>query len=126
TDFDLRPPRAFNITGHSESSQMVVQQSGAGMVVQVGRRVVWQVVGHQPGRYTLPGPVVSWNQRRITGSPITIEVVPSTGRSRRQQQQQNNPFLMPGGPGWGFPFQGMLQDEEPVVAEPKATPELSL
>ena len=117
---ELVPPRDLSVVGQSEGTQMVMVQSGGQASVRVGLQAQWQVVGQKPGKYTIPGPSVMWNGRRVSGSPIPIEIVPSTGRPRRQP---NNPFLMPG--GMSFPFGGGFPQPE-EAAEPRTAPELAL
>jgi hypothetical protein len=120
---ELAPPRDFRVVGQSEGTQMVMDPRG----VRVGLRAIWQLVGQRPGKFTIPSPTVEWNGRRLSGSSVTIEVVPATGRARRQQQQ-NSPFLMPGMPSipgfnFSFPFQGIFRDED---TGPRTAPELAL
>ncbi len=123
---EIAPPRDFEVLGQTESTQTFMQMSGAGTSVQVGRIVSWQLVAQKAGRYTIPAPTVEWNGRRIAGTAVTIQVVPATGQKRRQQQS-GNPFLMPGGPGLGFPFpfRGSQQDDD-VASEPRVAPDLAL
>ncbi len=86
---------------------------------------MWQLVGQRPGRFTIPAPTVQWSSRRLSGTPVTIEVVPASGRPHHRQP--SSPFLMPGGPGFNFslPFSGAPQDDE-ASSEPHAVPELAL
>ena len=123
---EISPPRDISVVSQSQGTQMYIDQSGSGTTVRSGLSVSWQLVAQKPGRYTIPAPTVQWNGRRIAGTAITVEVVPATGRPRRQQQQ-NNPFLMPGMPGFNlpFPFRGAPQDEDPGAA-PRPVPELAL
>jgi hypothetical protein len=123
---ELSPPRDLRVVGQSEGTQMMVNQTNAGMSVRVGLQALWQIVADKPGRYTIRGPSVQWNGQKVTGSPVTIEVVAATGRPRRQQQ--NSPFLMPGAQGWGFslPFGNMPGAPEPVEAEPQTSPDLAM
>jgi hypothetical protein len=71
---------------------------------------------------------VSWNGRRIAGTPVTVDVVPATGRPR--PSRPNNPFLMPGGPGFGFQFPGFqlpnVQPQEDPDTGPRLEPALAL
>lgn len=122
---DINPPRDLNVVGSSESSQVIVDQTSGRASVQVGLRAVWQLVAQRPGRFTIPAPTVQWTSRRLSGTPVTIEVVAASGKPHRRQG--SNPFLMPGGPGFNlpFPFPGGSQGEEPS-SEPHAVPELAL
>jgi hypothetical protein len=122
---EFAPPRGIDLQGQTEQSQTLMQMSGARTTVQVGRVFIWQLAAQKPGRYTLPSPTVEWNGQRLTGRPMTVEVVPSTGQ--RRQRQPNNPFLMPGGPGFPFPFPfpGGDRDDD-VSSEPAPAPELSM
>jgi hypothetical protein len=121
---EIRPPRDVGVIGQSESTQMFVNQSGGGTSIQIGLRATWQLMAQKPGRYVIPAPTVEVDGRRFAGTPVTIEVVPSTGRPRRQQPS-NNPFLMPGGPSFNFsfPHAGSQDDES---SGPRVAPELAL
>ncbi|MFT3773677.1 MAG: BatD family protein [Minicystis sp.] len=110
SDPQLRAPPAFSVDGPSISTQTTMTGFGARMQVSVTIGATWRLVSRTPGRYTIPAPSMQWKGKRLTGTAVTVEVVPATGRSR-QPPQSNNPFLMPGGPGWGFPgFPGFPRD----------------
>jgi hypothetical protein len=106
---DLRAPAAFSVSGPSVSSQTMMQLGGGQSRTQIGMGATWQLVGKTPGRYVIPGPSVTVGGSRIQAKPIPIEVVPSSGKSRAP----TNPFLMPGGPGFGWPFGGSPKPPEP-------------
>ena len=123
SDPALRLPAGFSGEGPMLSTQTIINGFGARAQVRIGIGATWTLVGQRPGRYTIPAPTVVWNGRRLAGTPIAIEVVPSTGRSRRRGP--SNPFLMPGGPGFNFPWpfgNDMRDDDEPAPT----APELSL
>lgn len=101
SDPQIRAPASFDVDGPSISTQTIINGFGARADVRVGISATWQLAGRTVGKFTIPAPTVQWNGKRLTSSPIRIEVVPSTGRPRRRPS--NNPFLLPGGPG-GFPF----------------------
>ncbi len=122
---EIAPPKDLSVVGQSEGTQMSIDQTSSPPSIQVGLRAVWQIVAQKPGRYTIPAPTVQWGGRRVPGSAVAVEVVPSTGR-HRPQQQPNNPFLMPGGPGFNFSFpsRGFPADDE--ASEPRTATELAL
>jgi BatD DUF11 like domain len=121
---DLNAPRDLNVVGSSETSQVIVNQTNGGASVQIGLRAVWQLVGQRPGRFTIPAPTVQWTSRRLSGTPVTIEVVPASGRPRHRQP--SNPFLMPGGPGFGFSFPSPGGSQDDDASSEHAVPELAL
>jgi hypothetical protein len=106
---DLRAPGAFSVSGPSVSSQTMVQLGGGQSRTQTGMGATWQLVGKTPGRYVIPGPSVVVGRSRVQAKAIPIEVVPSSGRRRAPA----NPFLMPGGPGFGWPFGGPTPPSTP-------------
>jgi hypothetical protein len=119
---ELAPPRDFNVVTKREGPQMLMDGRG----LRVGLRAVWQLVGQKPGKYTIPSPTVQWNGRRLSGSAVTIEVVPATGRATRPQPQ-NSPFLVPSMQGFGFSFSlPSFPRDEDVPSKPKIVPELAL
>jgi hypothetical protein len=119
-DPELRTPAGVDAQGPSISTQTIINGFGARAQVRVGLGATWSLSARAPGTYTIPSPTVQWKGRRYGGSPIKIQVAPSTGRPRQRTPQ--NPFLMPGGPGFSFnwPFQNdpLLDDEPPVTAAP--------
>ncbi|WP_437903734.1 BatD family protein [Sorangium sp. So ce327] len=121
SDPELRvPPDLSIVSGPSIGTQMKTQLGGGVMITQLGISATWQIVANKPGRYTIPGPTISWNGRRLPAAPIMIKVAPASGRPRRP----NNPFLLPGGPLQGFPWpfggSGGLFDDERTQDEPEA------
>ncbi|WP_437314713.1 BatD family protein [Sorangium sp. So ce385] len=128
SDPELRvPPDLSIVSGPSIGTQMKTQLSGGVMTTQLGISATWQIVADKPGRYTIPGPTIGWNGKRLTAAPILIKVVPASGRPRRP----NSPFLMPGGPMPGFPWPfggpGGLLDDDVVEDEPEdQAPELAM
>ncbi|WP_437587164.1 BatD family protein [Sorangium sp. So ce1000] len=128
SDPELRvPPDLSIVAGPSIGTQMKTQLGGGVMMTQLGISATWQIVANKPGRYTIPGPTISWNGRRMTAAPILIKVVPASGRPRRP----NNPFLLPGGPLQGFPWPfsgpGGIFDDDEVANEPEdQAPELAM
>ncbi|WP_437753357.1 BatD family protein [Sorangium sp. So ce1389] len=128
SDPELRvPPDLDIVSGPSIGTQMKTQMGGGVVTTQLGISATWQVVANKPGRYTIPGPTITWNGRRLPAAPILIKVVPASGRPRRP----NNPFLLPGGPLHGFPWPfsgpGGLLDEEDAEDEPEdQAPELAM
>ncbi|WP_437935460.1 BatD family protein [Sorangium sp. So ce341] len=128
SDPELRvPPDLSIVSGPSIGTQMKTQLSGGVMTTQLGISATWQIVADKPGRYTIPGPTIGWNGKRLTAAPILIKVVPASGRPRRP----NNPFLLPGGPMPGFPWPfggpGGLLDDDEVEDEPEdQAPELAM
>lgn len=98
SDPQLRPPTGFEISGPRISTQTVAQFGGGKSTVKSGLGATWTLVASAPGTYTIPAPSVLWAGQRVAASPMPIEVVPATGRSR------SNPFLLPGGPTLGWPF----------------------
>ncbi len=98
----LKPPKGASIAGGPSVGQSMVVINGA---AQVGIDATWQLVANAPGKVKIPAPSVLWAGRRFSGQSIDVEVVKSTGKPRRS----TNPFLLPGGPGFGgfgFPFGG--------------------
>ncbi|WP_437793326.1 BatD family protein [Sorangium sp. So ce693] len=121
SDPELRvPPDLSIVSGPSIGTQMKTQLGGGVMITQLGISATWQIVANKPGRYTIPGPTISWNGRRLPAAPILIKVAPASGRPRRP----SNPFLLPGGPLQGFPWPfggpGGLFDDEATQDQPEA------
>lgn len=127
SDPQIRPPPGFRVDGPSLGTQTQINGFGARAQVRVGISASWSLTPSKPGNYTIAAPTVLWNGQRIAGSAVRIKVVPATGNPRRRRHQ-NNPFLLPGGPGgsglpFPFPFDPPgFGDEE----EPAAPPDLSL
>ncbi|WP_437276240.1 BatD family protein [Sorangium sp. So ce375] len=128
SDPQLRvPPDLSVVSGPSIGTQMMTQLGGGVMKTQLGISATWQIVANKPGRYTIPGPTISWNGKRLPADPILIKVVPASGRPRRP----SNPFLLPGGPLQGFPWPfggpGGIFDDDDVEKEPEdQAPELAM
>ena len=59
---------------------------GARMEVRVTIAASWQLVARAPGQFTVPAPTMRWKGKRLTGTPITVEVVPASGRPRQPPQ----------------------------------------
>ncbi|MGK4000457.1 BatD family protein [Sorangium sp. So ce1024] len=121
------PPDLDIVSGPSIGTQMKTQMSGGLVTTQLGISATWQVVANKPGRYTIPGPTISWSGQRLTAAPIVIKVVPASGRPRRP----SSPFLFPGGPlhGLPWPFSGpgsLLDDEEAEEELADQAPELAM
>lgn len=116
----LTPPAGVRAEGPMISSQTFMQFGAGVRSVKVGIGAVWQLKVDKPGRYVVPSPTVSFRNKRFTGTPITVEVKPSSGRPKPQ-----SPFLTPGGPGfnipWPFggndPFAREQEEESAVVRE---------
>jgi hypothetical protein len=124
SDPQIRPPAAFSVDGPSTSTQTMMSGFGARMTVRVTIGATWRLVSHKPGRFTIPAPTMMWKGQRLSGAPVSVEVVPATNRPP-PQQQPNNPFLMPGGPLGGFPgFPGFPQDDDPE--ETPTSPDLAM
>jgi hypothetical protein len=128
SDPELRAPRDFSVNGPSESTQTLTTINGFGArpQIRVGLSATWQLSTQKTGKYTIPSPTVRWNGKRLGGSPVIIEVVPSTGRPR---PQPNNPFLFPGGPGFNFPWpfrRDVPQVDDDDSSDPRASSELSM
>lgn len=69
--------------------------------------VSWQLMAVKPGRYTIPGPAVQWNNKRFTAGAVTFEATASTGR-------RSSPFMLPGGIAIHL---GGDDDDEPTEKE---------
>jgi len=129
TDPELRAPPAFTARGPSVSTQTFMQFGGGGSSIKVGIGATWRLVANQPGRYSIPGPSVLWNGKRIQTNAVVIEVV-AAGKKPKQRNifdPFDNPFLMPGGPGKGLPWpfgeESPEEEEEPDASSlsmPKA------
>ncbi|MBK9259014.1 MAG: BatD family protein [Polyangiaceae bacterium] len=103
----LKPPRGATIMGGPSVGQSMVVING---VAQVGIDATWQLVANAPAKVKIPAPTVLWAGRRFSGQAVDVEVVRASGRPKRS----TNPFLLPGGPGFGgfgFPFGGFEPEE---------------
>jgi len=103
----LKPPKGASIVGGPNVGQSMVVING---VAQVGIDATWQLVANAPAKVKIPAPTVLWAGRRIAGQSVDVDVVRASGKQRRS----TNPFLLPGGPGFGgfgFPFGGLDRDE---------------
>ncbi|TKD08810.1 BatD family protein [Polyangium fumosum] len=118
SDPRLAPPAGATIQGGPAVGTSMVSINGN---TRLGIDASWQLVSNAPGRVKIPAPSVLWSGKRFSGQAVEVEVVPSTGRSRRPQ----SPFLLPGGPGifgqFGFggghdPFADDDDDDEPQPA----------
>lgn len=99
----LKPPKGASIVGGPSVGQSMVVING---VAQVGIDASWQLVANAPAKVKIPAPSVLWNGRRFAGQSIDVDVVKASGKPKRS----TNPFLLPGGPGFGgfgFPFGGV-------------------
>lgn len=124
SDPQLRAPREFTVSGPSESTQTIINGFGARASVKVGIGATWQLVAQRPGHYVIPAPSIQWGSKRLSPrTPVIVDVTPATGRPRRQP---TNPFLMPGGPGFNFPwpFHDDVEDDE--AHDPRAVPALAM
>ncbi|MRG95317.1 BatD family protein [Polyangium spumosum] len=117
SDPRLAPPRGATIQGGPSVGTSMVSINGH---TRLGIDASWQLVSNAPGRVKIPAPSVLWSGKRFSGQAVEVEIVPSTGRSRRS----HNPFLMPGGPGlfgglFGGhdPFDDDDDDDEPQAAQ---------
>ncbi len=112
---ELRAPSNLQVVGQT-SMQF---STGASH----GLSITWQIVAQKPGHYTIPGPSVVFEGKRVSTNPIPIEVVPATGKARPQQGNPfNNPFL---GPGIKIPW--LFGDEEPDdEPDDREAPDLNL
>lgn len=98
----LKPPKGASIMGGPSVGQSMVVING---VAQVGIDATWQLVANAPAKVKIPAPTVLWAGRRFAGQSVDIDVVRASGKQRKS----TNPFLLPGGPGFGgfgFPFGG--------------------
>jgi len=91
----LLPPAGATLQGGPSVATSMVTINGH---MRVGINATWQLVSNVAGRARIPAPTVLWSGRRYAGQPVQVDIVPSTGRSRRP----TNPFLLPGGPGGLF------------------------
>ncbi|WP_044244063.1 BatD family protein [Chondromyces apiculatus] len=99
----LRAPAGMEIVGGpSVSTGTTAHFRSGGALVKRTFGATWQLSASKQGNFTIPAPSVSWEGRRVTASPITVRVVPSTGR--RQTQRPGFPSLLPGGPPRQFPW----------------------
>jgi len=110
----LKPSRGATIMGGPSVGQSMVVMGG---VAKVGIDATWQLVANAPAKVKIPAPTVLWAGRRFAGQSIDVEIVQSSGKPRRS----TNPFLLPGGPGFGgfgFPFGGLdsFEAEESLPA----------
>lgn len=99
----LKPAKGMSVLGPPTIFRSRFSING---VEQVGIDATWQLVSNAPGKVQIPAPSVQWSGRRFSGQNIEVEVVQASGKPRRS----TNPFLMPGGPGFGgfgFPFGGI-------------------
>lgn len=97
----LRPPAGISITGGpSLSSQTMAQFGPGGSSVRTGVGATWQLSAEKAGSFVIPAPSIRWGGKSLRANPISVTVVPATGRPRRPQ----NPFLLPGGPMGSFPW----------------------
>ncbi len=124
SDPQLKPAAGATIQGGPSVGTSMVSINGN---TRVGIDANWQLVSNAPGRVRIPAPSVLWSGRRFPGQTVEVEVVPSTGRSRRP----TNPFLLPGGPGlFGFGLGGgaadPLDDDDPEEAQPALDEKLEL
>lgn len=119
SDPAIRPPAGFAVEGPSLSTQTIINGFGSRAQVRVGIGATWSLTAQKPGRYTIPAPTVMWNGKRLAGAPVPIEVLAASGRRRARPPQ--NPFLLPGGPGFGFrwPFQDEPRDDDEINAAPE-------
>lgn len=126
----LRTPPGISVTGGpSLSTQTVAQFGGGASSVKVGIGATWQLMADKTGSFVIPAPTIRWNGKTLRSNPMSVKVVPATGRARRSQ----NPFLLPGGPmgSFPFPFGGPgqsspfddLDDQNDVGAQELAMPE---
>jgi hypothetical protein len=121
-DPQMPPPAGLTVVeGPSISTQMMMNSFGARATVRTGIGATWALTGSKPGRYTIPSPTVVVGGKRYGGGPLSIQITPATGRPR--QRQGSSPFLMPGGPGFGFnwPFQNDTQTEDTLPTAPELT-----
>lgn len=130
SDPQVSPPPGFTVEGPSISTQMMMNSFGARATVRTGLSATWALTGQRPGRYTIASPTVLLGGKRVGGGPVSIQITPATGRPR-PQRQPSSPFLMPGGPGFGFP--GLpstpnwpFQNDPRIDDTPPQSPELSL
>lgn len=110
----LKPPKGASIAGGPSVGQSMVVVNG---VAQVGIDATWQLVANAPGKVKIPAASVLWAGRRFAGQSIDVDVVKATGKPRRS----SNPFLLPGGPGFGgfgFPFGGLAPFEQEETVPP--------
>lgn len=103
SDPELRPPPGFSASGPDVSTQSIVQIFGGRTISKMGIGATWRLTASAPGHFVIAAPTVVVNGARLKSNPLTIDVVPATGKPRRNA----NPFLMPGGPGgFQWPFGG--------------------
>jgi hypothetical protein len=121
SDPQLKPPQGASIVGGPSVGTSMVIVNGA---ARMGIQATWQVVSQARGKAHIPAPTVLWRGKRFSGQAIQVEVVPSTGKPRRGQ----NPFLLPGGPGFGSLFGGLdpFANDEPDEALPAENERLDL
>ena len=125
-DPQLNPPVGLTAEGPRISTQVVMNGFGSRSTVRTTIGATWTLVGQRTGRFTIPSPTVVWGGKRLGGGTVSIQITRATGRPRqRQQPQGNNPFLMPGGPGFSWPFQN---EPAPAEEEPPETnrPDLAM
>jgi hypothetical protein len=81
--------------------------------------VSWRLMAVKPGRFTIPGPAIQWNNQRFAPAPVKVEVTAATGR----RVSPSNPFMLPGGMTirmFGDDDDGPSEQEKPELALPSA------
>lgn len=99
----LKPAKGMSIMGPPTIFRSRFSING---VEQIGIDASWQLVSNAPGKVQIPAASVQWSGRRFSGQNIEVEVIQASGKPKRG----TNPFLLPGGPGFGgfgFSFGGI-------------------